>query len=54
MPTGLPNGEKSFELGMAEEGGYDPQSGEEVVDRGVKQRVTGEGNKRNLRDEGEG
>lgn len=54
MPTSLPNGEKSFELGMAEAGGYDSQSGEEVVDRGVKQRVAGEGNKRDLRDDGEG
>lgn len=54
LPTSLPNGEKIFELGMAEEGGYDPQSGEEVVDRGVKQRVTGEGNKRDLGDDGEG
>ena len=54
MPTSLPNGEKSFELGMAEEGGYDPRSGEEVVDKGVKHRVTGEGNKRDLKDDGEG
>lgn len=54
MPTSLPKGEKSFELGMAEEGGYDPRSGEEVVDKGVKRRVTGEGNKRDLKDDGEG
>lgn len=54
MPTNLANGEKSFELGVAEEGGYGPRSGEEVVDKGVKHRVTGKGNKRDLKDDGEG
>ena len=41
LPASLPNPEESFELGMAEEGGYDPQSGEEVVDSGVNERLTG-------------
>lgn len=31
---------KSFELGMAEEGGYDQQSGEEVVESGATERLT--------------
>ena len=46
----------SFGLGTAEEGGYHPRSGEEVVGRGVKQRVTGDGNKMGtfLRNDGEG
>ena len=33
---------------MAEEGGFDPQSGEEVVGRGVKQRE-----QRDLRNDGD-
>ena len=39
-PASFPNTGKSSDLGVAKEGGYGPQSGEEVVHRGINERAT--------------